>query len=254
MGVFDQGGDGEKAQRDHGQGDPAVPGGPVGTGARRSRPGRPGGAIAVDDTDFDGPFCDPRNNGFEFHKRMYPRLLAHYGGDAQIGRKLYRYFLQAGIPDPGLHLVQSADAAGEAKTLALLTLQATAEAIVSPALTSAGEVTAGIEDLAAFTAAPDTVVSGPASSKPGPGARLGPSASKAAPSCRPAPLTRHLGPQASYIPCSPSAIGCAPDPPFGAGNWRQVLSLAIGADLGALRVRWHCWGWGLLALNRGGDD
>jgi hypothetical protein len=41
---------------------------------------------------------------------------------------------------------------------------------------------------------------------------------------------------------------------FGAGNWRQVLSLAIGADLGALRVRWHCWGWGLLALNRGGDD
>ena len=57
--------------------------------------------------------------------------------------------------------MQNADAAGEAKTLALLTLQATAEAIVSAALASAGEVTTAIEDLAAFTAAPDTVISGP---------------------------------------------------------------------------------------------
>ena len=122
---------------------------------------RPSGAIAVEDTDFDGLFCDPHNDGFEFHQQMYPQVLAHHGGDARIGRKLYRYFLQAGIPDPGLHLVQNADAAGEAKTLALLTLQATAEAIVAAALASAGEVTAAIEDLAAFTAAPDTVISGP---------------------------------------------------------------------------------------------
>lgn len=122
---------------------------------------RPGGAIAVEDTDFDGFFCDPHNDGFDFHKRMYPQVLEHHGGDARIGRKLYRYFLQAGIPDPGLHLVQSVDATGEAKTLALLTLQATAAAIVSAALASAEEVAAAIEDLAAFTAAPDTIVSGP---------------------------------------------------------------------------------------------
>ena len=76
----------------------------------------PGGAIAVEDTDFDGLFCDPPNGGFDFHKRMYPRVLEHNGGDARIGRKLYRYFLEAGIPDPGLHLVQSVDAAGEAKS------------------------------------------------------------------------------------------------------------------------------------------
>jgi ubiquinone/menaquinone biosynthesis C-methylase UbiE len=122
---------------------------------------RPGGAIAVEDTDFDGFFCDPDNDGFEFHKQIYPRVLEHNGGDARIGRKLYRYFLQADIPDPGLHLVQSVDATGETKTLALLTLQATAEAIVSAALASAGEVSAAIEDLSAFTAAPDTIISGP---------------------------------------------------------------------------------------------
>jgi ubiquinone/menaquinone biosynthesis C-methylase UbiE len=122
---------------------------------------RPGGAIAVEDTDFDGFFCDPHNEEFEFQKQTYPRVLEHNGGDARMGRKLYRYFLQTGIPDPGLHLVQSVDAAGEAKTLALLTLQASAEAIVSAALAGADEVTAAIEDLAAFTAAPDTIVSGP---------------------------------------------------------------------------------------------
>jgi ubiquinone/menaquinone biosynthesis C-methylase UbiE len=122
---------------------------------------RPGGTLAVEDTDFDGYFCDPHNDGFEFHKQMYPRVLEHHGGDARIGRKLYRYFLHAGIPDPGLHLVQGVDATGEAKTLALLTLQATAEAIVSAALASADEVTAAIEDLGAFTAAPDTIISGP---------------------------------------------------------------------------------------------
>ena len=121
---------------------------------------RPGGAIAVEDTDYDGLFCDPPNDGVDFHKRMYPRLVEQNGGDALIGRKLYRYFLQAGIPDPGLHVAQGADAKGEAKTVILMTLRGTAESLVRAGLASAEEVAAAIESLAAFTAAPDTVVSG----------------------------------------------------------------------------------------------
>lgn len=122
---------------------------------------RSGGAIAVEDTDFDGHFCDPGNDGFDFYWPMYARVVEKNGGDARVGRKLYRYFLQAGIPDPGFRLAQGVDATGEAKTLPLLTLQATAESIVSAALASADEVAAAIEDLAAFTAAPDTIISGP---------------------------------------------------------------------------------------------
>jgi hypothetical protein len=57
--------------------------------------------------------------------------------------------------------VQSVGAAGEAKALALLTLQASAEAMVSAALASGDEVTTAIGDLAAFTAAPDTIISVP---------------------------------------------------------------------------------------------
>ena len=41
-----------------------------------------------------------------------------------------------------------------------LTLEATAESIVRAALASAGEVAAAIEELAAFTASPETIISG----------------------------------------------------------------------------------------------
>ena len=133
---------------------------PVGLLARMWKAVRPGGAIAVEDTDYEGLFCYPPNDGVEFHKRMYPQLVEQNGGDALIGRKLYRYFLQAGIPDPGLHVAQGADARGEAKTVILMTLRGTADSLVRAGLASAEEVAAAIESLAAFTAAPDTVVSG----------------------------------------------------------------------------------------------
>jgi ubiquinone/menaquinone biosynthesis C-methylase UbiE len=122
---------------------------------------RSGGAIVVEDADFDGMFCHPPNEGFEFFKRLYPRVLERRGGDAAIGRKLYRYCLEAGIPEPTLRLVQRADAAGEAKTLVLSTLEATADAIVGEQLASAAEVSSAIASLAAFTDDPQTVVGDP---------------------------------------------------------------------------------------------
>jgi ubiquinone/menaquinone biosynthesis C-methylase UbiE len=121
----------------------------------------PGGVIVVEDADFDGLFCHPPNDGFDLYARLYPRVLERRGGDAAIGRKLHRYFLQADIPDANLRLVQRADAVGEAKTLSLSTLQATADAIVEDALASTDEVNAALADLAAFTADPGTVVGDP---------------------------------------------------------------------------------------------
>src|SRR5882762_9589477 len=73
---------------------------------------RPGGSVVVEDSDFDGLFCDPPNDGFAFYARTYPRVLQRRGGDHAIGRKLYRYFLDAGIRDPSLRLVQGVDTAG----------------------------------------------------------------------------------------------------------------------------------------------
>jgi ubiquinone/menaquinone biosynthesis C-methylase UbiE len=122
---------------------------------------RPGGSIVVEDADFDGLFCDPPNDGFDFYARTYPRVLERHGGDAVAGRKLYRYFLEAGIPSPNLRLVQSLDTTGEAKTLSLSTLEATADAILAEKLASEDEVNAALASLAAFTDDPATLIGDP---------------------------------------------------------------------------------------------
>lgn len=122
---------------------------------------QPGGAIAVEDADFDGAFCDPPNDGYEFWARTYPEVLRRHGGDPQIGRKLYRYFLEAGIPHPTMTLTQDVNTEGLAKTLPLTTVEATADAIRDEKLATEEEISAALASLAAFTDDPSTVVSGP---------------------------------------------------------------------------------------------
>lgn len=122
---------------------------------------RPGGALVVEDADFDGLFCHPPNDAFDFYADNYRRVLALNGGDPAIGRKLYGYFRAAGIPRPELRLVQSAYASGEGKTLAHSTLELTADAIIEARLATPDVVHAALASLARFTDDPDTVVGDP---------------------------------------------------------------------------------------------
>ena len=122
---------------------------------------RPGCVIAVEDADMDGRFCDPPNDGFELWRRAYPELLRRRGGDATIGRKLHRYFLDIGIPAPQLTVAQDVRTAGEAKMMPLLTLEATADAILSEGIASETELNTAIADLASFTDDAGTTIAGP---------------------------------------------------------------------------------------------
>ena len=122
---------------------------------------RKGGALAVEVTDFSGLFCEPPNDGYEFNARVFPQTTARYGGDASRGRKLYGLFLEAQIPDPRLTLHQRANSSGEAKRLALLTLEASVESIVDGGLATMAQVEAAIADLRAFTDDPATIVGSP---------------------------------------------------------------------------------------------
>ncbi len=122
---------------------------------------RPGGTIAVEATDFDGEFGEPPNEAFEALQRLYRAVVERRGGDPIAGRKMFRRFLEAGIPRPEIRLVQRVDSAGDAKTLAVLTLQATAEAIVDEGLATAKEVDAILAGLEAFVADPETLVAQP---------------------------------------------------------------------------------------------
>lgn len=122
---------------------------------------RPGGVLAVEDADLDGLFCDPDNAGFGFYRRIYAEVLARNGGDPGCARRLARYFRETGIPAPAMRLLQAVNADGDAKAIPLLTLEAIADSVVSSGLASAAEVAAATEDLRAFTANPETVVSDP---------------------------------------------------------------------------------------------
>lgn len=122
---------------------------------------KPGGTIVVEDSDFDGLTCYPHNAGYDFFARTYPRVLASYGGDHTLGRKLYHHFLDVGIPNPDVRIVQRADVRGENKGIILSTLEATADSIVAAELASKEEVDGAIASLAAFTEDPGSLISGP---------------------------------------------------------------------------------------------
>lgn len=122
---------------------------------------RPGGRLVIEDADFDGLFCWPPNEGFSFYARMYPHVLELRGGDPASGRKLYDYFLDAGIPSPQVRLAQGFGSAGDTKMLALATLEATAEPIVAAGLASEDEVRAAVDSLSAYAGDATTVIGDP---------------------------------------------------------------------------------------------
>jgi SAM-dependent methyltransferase len=122
---------------------------------------KPGGTIAVEATDFDGEFSEPPSRAFELHQRFYRALVDRRGGDPTAGRTMLRSFIEAGIPRPGIRLVQRVDSEGEAKTLCVLTLQAIAGPLLEDGLTTEDELDAALTELATFVADPETLVAQP---------------------------------------------------------------------------------------------
>ncbi|MCI4342202.1 MAG: methyltransferase domain-containing protein [Thermoplasmata archaeon] len=122
---------------------------------------RPGGILVVEDADFGGWCSDPPNAGFDFFVRTYREVLGRSGGDPDCGRKLWRWFREAGIPNPQLALVQSVRTGGEEKSLAWSTLEGSAGAITSAGVATPPEMSAALSDLAKFTENPHSLISGP---------------------------------------------------------------------------------------------
>jgi ubiquinone/menaquinone biosynthesis C-methylase UbiE len=122
---------------------------------------RPGGALAVEDADFDGFCCHPANEAFEFFLRAYRQVVERSGGDHAIGRKLYADLVEAGIPNPDVGVVQPVYPQAETKWLAWTTLEASSEVIVSEGVASALEVESALASLADFTEDSGTLISGP---------------------------------------------------------------------------------------------
>jgi SAM-dependent methyltransferase len=122
---------------------------------------RPGGALVVEDADFEGSFCEPPNPAFDFWVTAYQRALANSGGDPLSGRKLSARFREAGIPAPELSVVQRVDVEGEAKGLPHSTIETTAEVIVDTGVATAVEVEQALAGLQALAKDDVTLVGSP---------------------------------------------------------------------------------------------
>lgn len=123
---------------------------------------RPDGAIVVEDGDFDAAIAYPPNEGHAFWADTYRRVLERHGGDPTAGRKLYSHFLEAGIPAPTVRLRQLVHVAGEEKTLPLLTLDATADAVVAEGIATEDEVRRARASLAEISVDTTTIILAPA--------------------------------------------------------------------------------------------
>jgi SAM-dependent methyltransferase len=122
---------------------------------------RPGGAVVVEDADFEGSFCYPPNAGFDFWVDRYQRVLESHGGDPLSGRKLVGRFVEAGIPDPTVSVVQRADLEDEPKSLPRLTIEATGEAMIQAGIATAAEIDEALLSLSAAATDPTWVFGSP---------------------------------------------------------------------------------------------
>jgi hypothetical protein len=120
-----------------------------------------GGVLVVEDADFEGSFCYPPDDGFEFWVERYQQVLRSYGGDPLCGRRLVARFAEAGIPSPEIGVVQRVDVTGEAKSLPLLTVEATAEAMLDAGVATAEQIAAATERLSVLAADTSTVIGSP---------------------------------------------------------------------------------------------
>jgi SAM-dependent methyltransferase len=122
---------------------------------------RPGGVIIVEDADFDGWGCHPPSSGMDFFTRTYAEVIRRSGGDHSLARKLYAYFIEAGIGRAEVQVNQPFYTEGEGKTIAWTTLDATADLIVAESIASRDEVEAALQDLERLAEDPESLVLGP---------------------------------------------------------------------------------------------
>jgi SAM-dependent methyltransferase len=122
---------------------------------------RPAGVVAAEDVDYGGCFCYPENTAYRRSCELYTRAGEARGVDPTIGRRLPALFVDAGLSEIGVHVVQPAGFDADIKLAMPLTLENIEDAVVSSGLASREELAALVEELYAFAAEPSSILSWP---------------------------------------------------------------------------------------------
>jgi SAM-dependent methyltransferase len=121
----------------------------------------PGGVVVVEDIDFRGHFCHPHSPAFWRYVELYTAAVEARGCDPNIGPRLPALLAEAGLRELGMNVVQPAGFSGEVKSVAPITLEAIADAVLAAELATPTELAATVDELYAFAHAEGTVLSLP---------------------------------------------------------------------------------------------
>jgi ubiquinone/menaquinone biosynthesis C-methylase UbiE len=122
---------------------------------------RPGGVVVVEDIQFTGHFSHPACAAFDRYVGLYQDLVRRKGGDPNIGPRLAQMFLDAGLEEVDLDVVQPTYRQGPGKQIAAVTMEHIREAVVGAGLASEEEINGIITELDSFARNPRTLLSWP---------------------------------------------------------------------------------------------
>lgn len=125
------------------------------------RAARPGGQVVVEDIQFTGHFSHPACPAFERYVNLYQQVVQRRGGDPNIGPRLLGMFLDAGLSDVEVDVIQPAYRHGNGKQMAAVTMEHIREAVVGAGLASHAEINEIIHEMNAFSNDPRTILSLP---------------------------------------------------------------------------------------------
>ena len=122
---------------------------------------RPGGIVALVDTDFRGVFCEPHSEAVKRGIELYIETLKRHGGDANIGPRLPGLLSQSGFENVQMSVAQHATREGSEKVLIPLTLEFIADAAAAERLATRADIDALVAEMYEYARDPNTVLSGP---------------------------------------------------------------------------------------------
>jgi len=122
---------------------------------------RPGGVVVVEDIQFSGHFSYPACAAFDRYVTLYQDVVRCNGGDPNIGPGLLGMFLDAGLAEVDLEVIQPTYRQGQGKQIAAVTMEHIREAVVGAGLASDEEINGIVADLDSFASNPRTMLSLP---------------------------------------------------------------------------------------------
>ena len=125
------------------------------------RAARRGGWVIVEDIEFAAHFCYPPCPAFSRYVDLYQRVVQRKGGDPNIGPRLVSLFLDTGLDEVHVEVVQPTFRSGAGKRIAAITMEHIQETVVQEGLASGQEVERIVADLDQFAADPRTILGMP---------------------------------------------------------------------------------------------